>query len=280
MNLGAGRTARAINSGSLWECALLDNGTLRCWGVNTFGNLGYGNVATIGDNETPDTVGPVQLGESMTSARGDAALTLTADATSRQVGQNVVLTATLSSGGPDAVQGAGTTIALPPGLQIVGATTSAGSFAGGVWSVPALAPGSSATLTAVARVAAPGTQTASAEVTGLAPFFLDLDSAPNNHLAGEDDQASVTITGTATATATNAANARPVLSALSMLRRTFAVAPGPTAALARRLTPRGSSFRFTLSKGSTVAILIGRAPTGRTATAPIGAARATRALVC
>lgn len=257
VNLGVGRTARAINSGGETTCALLDNGALRCWGDNTFGNLGYGNVTRIGDSETPDTVGPVQLGGFMTSARGDAALTLTADAT-RQVGQDVVLTATLASGGPDAVESAGTTLALPPGLQVVGATPSAGSFAGGVWSVPPLGSGSTASLTVVARVAAPGTHTASVEVTALAPFFTDVDSVPNNHVAGEDDQASVTITAT-----TPPPNPRPVLSTLSMLRRTFAVAPGRTAITARRLTPRGSAFRFRLSERSTVAILIERKTTGR-----------------
>jgi uncharacterized repeat protein (TIGR01451 family) len=184
---------------------------------------------------------------------------LTADATARQVGQDVVLTATLSSGGPEAVEGAATTLTLPSGLQFVRATTTAGSFAGGVLTVPSLTVGSTAILTVVAHVAAPGSQTASVEVTGLAPGFLDVDSTPNNHVAGEDDQASVAIG----ATNPPLANPRPVLSRLSMLRRTFAVGPGRTSVTARRLTPRGSSFRFTLSERSTVTILIERKTTGR-----------------
>jgi alpha-tubulin suppressor-like RCC1 family protein len=261
VNVGAGRTVRALNSGNSVTCALRDDGSLLCWGFSGFGALGYGNVNTIGDNETPDTAGPVQVGGAMTSGRGDASLTLTAGATTREVGQDVTLTATLASGGPDAVDGAVTTLSLSPGLQLASATTTAGSFAGGVLTAPSLAPGSTAVLTVVAHVTAAGAQTALVEVTALAPSFVDLDSTPNNHAAGEDDQASVTIT--ATNPPVLPMNTPPVLSGLSMLRRTFAVAPGPTATDARRLTPRGSSFRFTLSEPATVAILVERRRTGR-----------------
>lgn len=43
-------------------CALLEDNSLRCWGRNTFGQLGYGHRDTIGDDEHPDDVkfaGPV-----------------------------------------------------------------------------------------------------------------------------------------------------------------------------------------------------------------------------
>jgi len=42
-------------------CALLDSGQVRCWGNGGEGRLGYGNVVTIGDDETPMTVGDVPL---------------------------------------------------------------------------------------------------------------------------------------------------------------------------------------------------------------------------
>jgi alpha-tubulin suppressor-like RCC1 family protein len=63
VNLGMGRTARAVTAGRFHTCALLDDGAVRCWGLGSSGQLGYGNVDTIGDNETPDTpVDPVKLG--------------------------------------------------------------------------------------------------------------------------------------------------------------------------------------------------------------------------
>jgi hypothetical protein len=67
VNLGAGRTAVAITAGSAHTCALLDNSTVRCWGEGDFGRLGYGNVNDIGDNETPGSVGPVDLGTGRTA---------------------------------------------------------------------------------------------------------------------------------------------------------------------------------------------------------------------
>ena len=61
-NLGAGRTAMAISSGISHTCALLNDGNVRCWGVGFSGQLGYASTANIGDDETPDTVGPVNVG--------------------------------------------------------------------------------------------------------------------------------------------------------------------------------------------------------------------------
>ena len=43
-------------------CALLEDATLRCWGIGTIGALGYGTVEDIGDDETPESVGAVPVG--------------------------------------------------------------------------------------------------------------------------------------------------------------------------------------------------------------------------
>jgi alpha-tubulin suppressor-like RCC1 family protein len=68
INLGAGRTARAISAGFYHACAILDQGQVRCWGTSYFGELGYPNTEdTIGDNETPGSVGPVNLGVGRTA---------------------------------------------------------------------------------------------------------------------------------------------------------------------------------------------------------------------
>jgi alpha-tubulin suppressor-like RCC1 family protein len=41
VNLGVGRTARALALGAYHSCALLDNFTMKCWGSNSDGQLGY-----------------------------------------------------------------------------------------------------------------------------------------------------------------------------------------------------------------------------------------------
>lgn len=43
-------------------CALLEDGTLRCWGEGSMGALGYGNIEHVGDDEVPAEVGPVPVG--------------------------------------------------------------------------------------------------------------------------------------------------------------------------------------------------------------------------
>ncbi len=62
VKLGPGRTARAVTAGRFHTCALLDDGAVRCWGLGSSGQLGYGNARNIGDDETPDAVDPVKLG--------------------------------------------------------------------------------------------------------------------------------------------------------------------------------------------------------------------------
>lgn len=43
INLGSGRTAKAIATGFAHSCALLDDGSVKCWGANASGQLGYGD---------------------------------------------------------------------------------------------------------------------------------------------------------------------------------------------------------------------------------------------
>ncbi len=62
VDLGLGRTAVAISAGGYDTCAILDDGSVRCWGYGANGELGYGNTSSIGDDETPASAGPVDLG--------------------------------------------------------------------------------------------------------------------------------------------------------------------------------------------------------------------------
>jgi alpha-tubulin suppressor-like RCC1 family protein len=48
--LGTGRTATAIAAGIHHSCAILDNGSVKCWGLNNRGQLGIDNTTTMGDN--------------------------------------------------------------------------------------------------------------------------------------------------------------------------------------------------------------------------------------
>lgn len=61
-----GGTVTQIVTGFGHTCALLDTGDVRCWGFAAFGNLGYGNVQNIGDDELPSSVPPVDVGGTVT----------------------------------------------------------------------------------------------------------------------------------------------------------------------------------------------------------------------
>jgi alpha-tubulin suppressor-like RCC1 family protein len=57
-----GGIATQIACGYFHTCALLSTGAVRCWGQNTYGQLGYPNTVAVGDNEPPSTAGDVDLG--------------------------------------------------------------------------------------------------------------------------------------------------------------------------------------------------------------------------
>ena len=67
VNLGPGRTAKAISAGDHHTCAILDNGGVRCWGYGRAGRLGYGNTSNVGDKRAPSSVGAVDLGPGRTA---------------------------------------------------------------------------------------------------------------------------------------------------------------------------------------------------------------------
>ncbi len=57
-----GGTAVALTAGYRHTCALMRSGAVRCWGRGSSGQLGRGDVETIGDDETPASAGVVPLG--------------------------------------------------------------------------------------------------------------------------------------------------------------------------------------------------------------------------
>ncbi len=62
-----GGKATAIASGNFSSCAILEDGSVRCWGDASGGQLGYGNENDIGDDETPASAGPVSIGAGTTA---------------------------------------------------------------------------------------------------------------------------------------------------------------------------------------------------------------------
>ncbi len=69
VSLGTGRTAVEITAGDRHTCARLDNGQVKCWGGNGWGQLGLGNTQGRGDNagEMGDSLPAVDLGTGRTA---------------------------------------------------------------------------------------------------------------------------------------------------------------------------------------------------------------------
>lgn len=141
------------------------------------------------------------------SSYADLSLAMSVSNTAPVSGSNVTVTLTVANAGssPNGASAVVVRSALPAGLSFVSASGS-GSYnaATGDWSVGTLAPGQSASLTITATVlAANGTAVSlGGEVT--ATSIADIDSTPNNNVAGEDDQASVSLTASGSRSAGSA----------------------------------------------------------------------------
>jgi alpha-tubulin suppressor-like RCC1 family protein len=62
-----GGTVVKLTAGKHHTCALLSSGAARCWGRNSYGQLGYGHTNFIGDNELPSSAGDVPVGGALVS---------------------------------------------------------------------------------------------------------------------------------------------------------------------------------------------------------------------
>ena len=58
-DVDVGGVVTQLAAGDWHTCALLDTGAVRCWGSNENGELGYGAIGDVGDDETPASVGDV-----------------------------------------------------------------------------------------------------------------------------------------------------------------------------------------------------------------------------
>ncbi|MEM9488356.1 MAG: RTX toxin, partial [Myxococcota bacterium] len=57
-----GGPAMQITAGAYHTCAVLQSGSMRCWGRNDNGQLGYGHTMQIGDDEPASQPGDIDLG--------------------------------------------------------------------------------------------------------------------------------------------------------------------------------------------------------------------------
>jgi uncharacterized repeat protein (TIGR01451 family) len=137
---------------------------------------------------------------SVSTEVADLELTQTVSTATPAAGANVTFTITLTNQGPNNPTGVKVLDALPAGLTFVSATPSVGTYTAstGIWDLgaaTAVASGTSKTLTITATAAQGGVLKNTAQIS--ASGLPDIDSTPNNSVATEDDQASVTVTSTA-----------------------------------------------------------------------------------
>jgi alpha-tubulin suppressor-like RCC1 family protein len=76
IDLGTGRTAKQIATGSSHSCAVLDNNTVKCWGLGTDGQLGYGTTTSLGrsSGQMGDALATIDLGTGRTAVAISAGL--------------------------------------------------------------------------------------------------------------------------------------------------------------------------------------------------------------
>jgi alpha-tubulin suppressor-like RCC1 family protein len=67
VDLGNGRTVLAVGAGNQFTCAHLDDMTVKCWGRNTVGQLGQGDILNLGDQtgEMGDNLPTVSIGDGL-----------------------------------------------------------------------------------------------------------------------------------------------------------------------------------------------------------------------
>jgi alpha-tubulin suppressor-like RCC1 family protein len=65
VNLGSGRTATSIYAGGHYTCAILDDASVKCWGLNDNGQLGIGSSTS--STSTPTTISSLGTGRTAVS---------------------------------------------------------------------------------------------------------------------------------------------------------------------------------------------------------------------
>ncbi len=88
INLGAGRTAKSISLGAYHSCATLDDNSIKCWGSNADGQLGYGDRSTRSAPAVNSLSFPVGLSVASVSAGHYHTCAILSDSSLRCWGRN------------------------------------------------------------------------------------------------------------------------------------------------------------------------------------------------
>jgi large repetitive protein len=196
VNSSASQGAYNVATGQ-WSIGTLAANAQAVLVINTIYNAGGTPVANTASvtSDLPDPVPSDNTRSVTTPAKiADLSLTKTSSTTTPRLGDNLSFTIGVSNAGPDAASGVLVRENLAVGLTFVSATPSVGTYdaATGIWTVGALNATQAATLTVAARVTGAAPIINTAEISNSDQF--DPNSTPNNARAGENDQASVTIT--------------------------------------------------------------------------------------
>jgi alpha-tubulin suppressor-like RCC1 family protein len=62
VDVGMGKTSSAMDAGGSHTCALLNDGSVKCWGLNSNGQLGLGDNSGRGD-------GPNEMGNNLPTTK-------------------------------------------------------------------------------------------------------------------------------------------------------------------------------------------------------------------
>ncbi|MDO6760812.1 gliding motility-associated C-terminal domain-containing protein [Tamlana sp. 2_MG-2023] len=197
------------STSGIWNTGMVNNGATETLSiialVNATGN--YENIAEVTASDiadpdsTPNNGDPSEDDQdnviiTPTPIEADLSLTKTVvdGNTSPLQGTVVRFLITVTNSGPQDATGVEVTDLLPSGYNFQTFSTSSGAYnpTSGIWTLGSVANGASETLLIDARIQSSGVYTNSAEITASNQF--DPDSTPDNDLASEDDQDSITLT--------------------------------------------------------------------------------------